>query len=72
MDYVFLIEKGNVIVKDYFNEKPLFALKPGDFFGDYQVLLETRSNLTFEAAKNDEVILFGINKKLFLEVTFEI
>lgn len=70
MDYIYFIEKGTVIIKDYFGDKKMIELTEGDYFGDYQVLLETRSNISYETPENEEVILFALYKSKFLEVSF--
>lgn len=70
LDYIYFIEKGSVIISDYFDEKPMVKLPQYSFFGDYQVILDTRSNVTYYAG-NSETVLFGLEKQLFLNMIQE-
>lgn len=68
MDHIYFIEKGSVIVKDYFDHKQIIRLEEGDFFGDYQILLEIRSNISYDVSEDEELVVFALKKEKFFEV----
>ena len=69
MDYIYFIEKGKVVITDQFDTKTIIELSQGDYFGDYQIILETRSNIKYSAHPDNEVVLFALHKDNFLEVS---
>jgi hypothetical protein len=59
-DCVFLIEEGEVEVMDHLSGDVLAVLSQSNFFGDYQILLDTRSNVCFRASPDSKVICFTL------------
>jgi len=75
-----LIETGTVFVtsenidfakldEDSINELSILAVMPRySFFGDYQIFLNTASNVYFIANPKETVVCYTVNKDLFLEL----
>ena len=49
----------------------MIKLPDHSFFGDYQVILDTRSNISYYAGDNGETVLFALEKELFLKLIQE-
>lgn len=62
------IEKGQVIVKDSYEGEVIAILPSHCFFGDYQIFLDTNSNVCFKASPQGKVICYTIDKERFLEL----
>ena len=65
MDSLYLIEEGIVAVTEHKYGYPLAFLPRFSFFGDYQVLLNIWSNVSFTASLNKKVIWFWLDKDIF-------
>ena len=70
LNYIYFIEKGSVFISNYNNEEPMIYLPQYSFFGDYQVILDIQSNVTYHWG-NSETVLFGLRKDLFLNLIQE-
>lgn len=70
-DHIYFINSGSVWVSDYFDEKPIIEIPRHSFFGDYQVILGTRSNMNYYAGGKDNTILFSLEKEFFLNLIQE-
>jgi signal-transduction protein with cAMP-binding, CBS, and nucleotidyltransferase domain len=68
---VYFVGKGTVLIRDYFDEKPIMEVPQYSFFGDYQVLLDVRSNLTFYAGEEGDVVLFALGSDKFMKLLDE-
>ena len=68
LDKIYFIEKGEVLVKQSNDGEIIAELPTNSFFGDYQILMDTRSNVSFEAPQDEKVICYTIDKTLFLNL----
>lgn len=68
IDNLYLIESGQVEVYDRNNGEQLAVLPTHGYFGDYQILLDTRSNVSFKSHTKSKVICYTINKDKFIRL----
>lgn len=68
LDYLYLIAKGNVHVYSHKRGNLIAVLPKNWFFGDYQLFLDTRSNVSFYSPPNEKVFLYILQKDIFLEL----
>lgn len=54
-EYLYLIEQGEVIIAEHKFGAPLAYLPQYAMFGDYQLFLDTYSNVNFNASLNRNV-----------------
>jgi signal-transduction protein with cAMP-binding, CBS, and nucleotidyltransferase domain len=67
-DELFLIQSGEVFVHPSSADSPIAKLSEGAYFGDYQIFLDTRSNVAFVAHSKSILTCHFIEKKRFLEL----
>jgi signal-transduction protein with cAMP-binding, CBS, and nucleotidyltransferase domain len=67
-EYLYLIEKGEVIVAEHKFGAPLAYLPKYAIFGDYQLFLDTYSNVNFNASLNEKVYCYTLHKSIFLSL----
>ena len=66
VDNIYLIAKGSVVVYDHNIGEHIATIPYHGYFGDYQILLNTNSNLSFKAPVNKPVICYKLDKQTFL------
>ena len=69
VEYIYFIDKGTVVIHHHSEGGKMMELHEGQFFGDYQVIFDTKSNLTYQSAHDSEVVLFQLEKSKFLDVS---
>ena len=68
LDWIFLIEKGTVNVLNHNKGEIIAELPRYSYFGDYQVLLDCFSNVSFVAGISEKVIWYTLQKERFVEL----
>ena len=68
VENLYLIEKGIVEVFDSYNGEYLAQLERYNHFGDYQILLNVKSNVWFMAEISKNVIWFYLQKERFIKL----
>jgi CRP-like cAMP-binding protein len=64
--YLYFIQEGEVLVKDKLMENEIVTLPQYSWFGDYQLLMGSASDLNFVAGDEGVKVLY-IPKQLFIE-----
>ena len=67
-DCIYLIQKGTVDVFNHKNGEIIAELPKFSYFGDYQALLDTWSNVSFVAGPNERVIWYTLQKDRFINL----
>ena len=70
-EHLYLIESGKVIVSDRNKGTDIVVLKEHWFFGDYQIFLDARSNVSYRSHKSSKVIWYTIEKSRFIDLCNE-
>ena len=65
---LYLIEKGEVLVRDHQKGELIAKIPKYGFFGDYQILLNIISNVWFTSGLTEKVICYTISKQRFIEL----
>lgn len=64
---LYMINRGNVGVFDRYNNF-LVSYVPGGYFGDFQVILQCKSQFAYRAVNKHTNHLFSINSKTFIKL----
>ena len=68
LEYLYLIAKGSVFVYSHKDGNLIATLPTHWHFGDYQLFLDTRSNVSYCASPDEKVFLYVLNKDIFLNL----
>jgi signal-transduction protein with cAMP-binding, CBS, and nucleotidyltransferase domain len=63
---LYFIAKGNVLVLNHKDGDVIARLPRYSYFGDYQIFLDARSNVSYQACVDQEVVCYIIHKDKFL------
>ena len=71
LEYIYLIAKGSVQVLSHGHKNWLAILPQYWYFGDYQIFLDARSNVSFYASPIEKAFLYVLSKNIFLDLCRE-
>ena len=70
-DNLYLIEKGEVYVKDHSKGDVIATIPRYGYFGDYQIFNNSNSNVWFSSSPTERVVWYTISSSLFIKLWSE-
>jgi signal-transduction protein with cAMP-binding, CBS, and nucleotidyltransferase domain len=67
-EYLYFIAKGSVLVVNHTDGDAVARLPRFSFFGDYQIFLDSRSNVSYQACVDEDVVCYIVHKDKFLHL----
>jgi hypothetical protein len=67
-EHLYFIAKGSVLVMNHKDGDVIARLPRFSFFGDYQIFLDARSNVSYQACIDEDVVCYIIHKDKFFHL----